>query len=83
MMDAYYFDPLAPNPFEEPPPSKSSCVYGLLSFVLIVNQGVTLEDLKAELAWADAVFSKCGQSYAHEVTPSQFISQALEVEEQQ
>lgn len=45
--------------------------------------GVTLDDLKVELAQADAALSKSGISYTHETTPAQFISQALEVEEQQ
>jgi len=82
MMNDYYIDPSGPNPFEEPAPSKLSFPV-FFSFMLTVNQGVTLDDLKAELARADKAFSKHGDSYAHEITPCQFIFQALEVEEQQ
>jgi hypothetical protein len=45
-------------------------------------QAVTVDKLKAELAEIDATRDKSA-SYAHATTPSQFISQALEVEEQQ
>jgi hypothetical protein len=51
--------------------------------VLNIIQGVTLNDLRAELAEADANLRLSGNLYAHEVTPSEFISQALEVEEEQ
>ena len=82
-MDAYYLDPLnEPNPFEEHVPSKP---HFLRVHVPPVEYrlDVTLDDLKADLAWADVVLHESGKSYAHKMTPSQFISQALEIEEQQ
>jgi hypothetical protein len=54
-----------------------------ISLALNIIQGVTLNDLRAELAEADANLRLSGNLYAHEVTPSEFISQALEVEEEQ
>ena len=50
---------------------------------LNVSQGITLDDLKVELAQINTTLRKSGTSYPHETTPSQLISQALEVEEQQ
>jgi len=50
---------------------------------LTVEEGVTLNNLKDELARADARLKQSGRQHAHEMTPSQFILQALEIEEQQ
>lgn len=54
-----------------------------LSLVLNSELGVTLDDLKNDLARMDATLKKSGMSYAHETTPSQFILKALEIEDQQ
>jgi hypothetical protein len=82
-MDAYYLDPLnEPNPFEEHVPSKPHFLHVHVPRVEY-RLDVTLDDLKADLARADAVLRESGKSYAHETTPSQFISQALKIEEQQ
>lgn len=81
MLDAYYLDPSKPNPFEEPAPSKSLPLPTLLA--LNTKIGVTLNDLKDELKRLDHSLRKSGTSYPHEMTPSQFILQALEAEDQQ
>lgn len=42
-----------------------------------------MEDLKRELKQHDSSAEKSGTLHAHEISPSQFIIQALEIEEQQ
>ena len=81
MLDAYYHDPSWPNPFEEPAPSKSLLLPSLLA--LNTEAGITLNNLKDELKKLDDSLKKSGTLYPHETTPSQFLLQALEVEDQQ
>jgi len=78
MMDAYYLSSSNPNPFEDPAPS----MFFHLSLIPCTErkQGVTFADLKAELSRAD---SRSGTLHIHEITPSQFLLQALDIEDQQ
>lgn len=64
-----------------PPPVCSLSLF--LFFVLNIKLGVTLDDLKVKLAWADVASRKSGTLHVHEMTPSQFVLQALKIEEQQ
>jgi hypothetical protein len=81
MLDAFYLDPSNPNPFEEPAPGTFTLLPRLLP--LNAKTGVTLDDLKYELTRLDSSLRTSGTFYPHETTPSQFILQALEVEDQQ
>ena len=81
MLGAYYHDPSRPNPFEESAPSKTLLLPSLPA--LNTEVGVTLNDLEDELKKLDGSLKKSGTPYPHKTTPSQFILQALKVEDQQ
>ena len=81
MLGAYYHDPSRPNLFEESAPSKTLLLPSLPA--LNTKVGVTFNDLKDELKKLDGSLKKSGTLYPHETMPSQFILQALEVEDQQ
>ena len=82
-MDTYYLKPsCAPNPFEDPVPSEWFHSVPP-SDPTKHEQGATLNNLRDELAQIDTNLASSGTPYTHNTTPSQFMSRALEVEEQQ
>lgn len=80
-MDAYYLDSSNPNPFEDRVPCKPFLFFFFPRAEYV--QGVTLNILKADLARADANDRKSGVLHGHRLTPFEFISEALDIEEQQ
>jgi hypothetical protein len=84
MVAAWDADITQPNPYKESTIGNISCYISDTHKMLIANfTDTTTADVQLELAREESADAQRGNSYLHETTVSHFLSQGLELEEQQ
>lgn len=76
-------DPQKPNPFEEPDTCKYEYYDGSCATVLMLSIALNTGEVRLELAKEDAADVARGVERGHDTTPSKFLMQGLDLEDQQ
>ena len=76
-------DPKAPNPYNETEQSKYLSQKYIFQTITDLVSATTMQDVRLELAWEEALQLASGHLHRHKVTMTGFFSMGFDIEDRQ